>query len=318
MAGIVAGGTGFIGQYLIKRWLQQNKQITVVGRDKTKINRIFLGNVDSMTWAELREHGSEVMRHCDFVINLAGTNIGEHRWTTAQKKLLLQSRIETTGLIAKICATLGDKSPPLLNASAIGVYGLQETSANLPRALTEKTDLNVKQYPDLISKIGHDWEQSTEIAKAHGVRVVNLRFGVVLGQNGGALSQMLTPFKLGLGGPIGSGNQAFSWVHINDVANAIDFILKNDQLRGPVNIVAPHCVQQKQFACALGKALSRPTIMPMPGFAAKLLFGDELATELLLNGQNIYPKVLIDAGFEFDYGSVEDALKDIFVKKLVC
>lgn len=311
--GIVAGGTGFIGRYLVEHWLKQNKKIIVVGRDKAKIDRVFLGRVESITWDHLQEHGASLIRNSEFILNLAGSNISAHRWTPAEKFLLLQSRVHTTNLISKVCASLGHASPPFLCADGIGVYGLQQTSPDLPPKLTETTEIHFDQHPEFIAKIGHDWEQATELAKTSGVPVVNLRFGVVLGKNGGALKKMQLPFQLGLGGPLGSGNQAYSWVHLHDLARAIDFILKQQPvLQGPVNIVSPQCVTQREFALQLGKALHRPARIPMPGFMAKLLFGSEMAEELLLNGQHVYPERLLQAGFTFQYPTLAQALAEIY------
>jgi len=296
---IIAGGTGFIGQALVAHWLAQDKKIAVIGRDKNKIKKIFNNTVTAISWED-----SDLIdiNNTEVIVNLTGENIASGRWTERRKQAILQSRIESTQQLAKLCAQLAEKSPPLFNASAIGVYGLQSQEKQ-----DEDTQIDFTQYPDFSSEIARQWEVATEPAVQAGVRVINMRFGVVLGEKGGALSQIVLPFRFGLGGKIGTGKQFFSWVALPDLLKAIDFLLEHKNIIGPVNLVAPSCITQYELAKAIGKTLHRPTMIPMPAWAMKLLFG-KMAEELLLQGQYIYPTCLLNNGFKFDYSDIQSAL----------
>jgi len=309
MKRIIAGGTGFIGRHLTEKWLTAGHEIVIIGRKREKIQHTFGDRVKAVTWQELNR---EIIKDAQVIINLTGATIGEKRWTEVRRLEILSSRIEATRKLASLCASLGTQSPPLFNASAIGVYGLQQTLKNqLPPVCNEDTVINFQQAPDFLAKIARAWETATFPAKSAGVRVVLMRFGVVLAKHGGALPQITLPFNFGLGGPIGSGDQPFSWVSLVDLESAIEFLIDRTDINGPINIVAPECIPQKQLAHALGKALQRPSFMPTPGFVLKLIFG-QMAEELLLKGQHVYPKRLHSLGFQFKYPTIELALKNIY------
>lgn len=312
MTRIVAGGTGLIGHYLVNRWLDQGHEVAVVGRSKKHISERFADLARPISWGELRQNGASLLQQSELIVNLAGTSVGEKRWSHEQKNLLVRSRTETTRTISQICAALGDKSPLLFNASAIGIYSLQANQQQLPQALTEATEIDYDAQHDFLSSLACAWEKSTESAKAHGVRVVNLRFGIVLDKTAPVLKQITFPFKLGLGGPIGQGTQPFSWIHLADVANAIEFLFDRSDINGPVNIVSPNCVMQKQWAKALGKALKKPSFMPTPAVLIKLMLGTEMANELVLYGQHVYPERLLEQGFQFQYPELSGALEEIY------
>lgn len=192
---VIAGGTGFIGQALVKHYHTVHAQCVIIGRSRDKIKRIFSDSVIAIQHEQLNDQGLQAIKTADLVINLAGENISEKRWTPLRKQQLLDSRLVPTQRIAALCATLGKNSPPLFNASAIGIYGLQSTlSTGLPPALDEQTVLDFNNSPDFPAKIARAWEMATQSAKNAGVRVVNMRFGVVLGKNGGALKQLKLPF----------------------------------------------------------------------------------------------------------------------------
>lgn len=312
MKRIIAGGTGFIGQQLVKRWLRENHEIAIIGRSHAKINKIFKDQVQAITWPELMSNSAAILDNTEVIINLTGANIGAQPWTTKRKQEIISSRTESTTQLAEICASLGELSPPLFNASAVGVYGLQTSVANdLPSPLDETTPIDYQQAPDFLAEVGHAWELAAMPAKNAGVRVVWMRFGVVLDQHGGVLPRLSLPVKLFLGGPIGSGQQAFSWITLIDLLRAIDFLLQHPTISGPINLVAPHCVTQKQLVKALGKALHRPSFIPTPAFILKLIFG-QMAEELLLSGQNVFPKRLLELGFDFQYPDINTALGKIF------
>lgn len=309
---LIAGGTGFIGQYLSKAWLTEGIEVTVVGRDKQKIMTCFEESngspVHAMTWQELEAQGSRALTGIHMVLNLAGANIGQARWSDARRQVIVESRSKTTKLIGSLCAQLADKAPLFFNASAIGIYGLQAPILQgLPPSLDEEIEIDFSTAPDFLAQVARIWEAKTHLAKAHGVAVVNLRFAVVLGPNGGVLQQLAMPFKWGLGGPMGTGQQVFSWVHIADVKAAIDFLLSHPTLVGPVNLVAPNAVTQREFALTLAKQLHRPCLFATPAWLLNMLYG-EMANELLLQGQHVRPLRLLAQGFEFKYPTLAQAL----------
>jgi len=225
----------------------------------------------------------------DAVINLAGSNISDGRWTEAKKKIIFDSRIDSTTLLSDYLGKLPSPPKIFISASAIGFYG--DTA-------DEQVDENHTTGSDFLAHVAQKWEEATQAAVDAGIRTVNLRTGIVLSPLGGALKQMLPPFKLALGGVIGNGQQYMSWISLSEVCRIIEFILKTDSISGPVNMVNPTPVTNYEFTKSLGKALSRPTIFPMPAFIAKLIFG-EMADALLLSSIRVQPGKLINAGYEF-------------------
>lgn len=306
MQRIVVGGTGLVGTALVNHWLTQGHAVTVVGRSKEKIAQLFKNQIIALEWNDL---SSILFRKAEVVVNLAGAGIADKRWTAARKEIILRSRIEATKKIVHILTQLGKESPPLLNASAIGVYGLQkQMPQGLPLTLDEKTAIDWNNAPDFLSHVGREWEKATQPASQQGIRVVNMRFGVVLAKQGGALPQIIQPFYFFLGGKIGTGQQPFAWIAIDDLVRGIDFILHNSALSGAVNLVSPHCITQQELSKAIGKVLHKPSMMTTPAFLLKLIFG-EMAHELLLEGQNVYPARLLEAGFHFSFSDIEPALQ---------
>jgi uncharacterized protein (TIGR01777 family) len=240
----------------------------------------------------------------DAVVNLAGESIAEGRWTDDKKRRIRESRVKGTKLLGDALANLAVPPKTLVCASAIGYYGnrgdelMTETSA---------------PGDDFLAKVCAEWEDATALATEKGIRVVNARFGVILDTNGGALKKMLPPFRMGVGGKIGSGKQWMSWIALDDVVGGIQFALANDSIKGPVNFVAPVPVTNAEFTKTLGKVLSRPTVLPMPAFAIKLLFG-EMGEALLLGSQRVAPERLAAAGYKFGYPQLEQALVHILEK----
>lgn len=237
----------------------------------------------------------------DGVVHLAGENIAGGRWTEAFKRRILESRTKGTRLLAETLASLEMKPSVLVSASAIGYYGNRHD---------EEVDELAPSGNGFLAEVCREWEACTESAHDAGIRVVKLRIGPVLSPKGGALAKMLTPFKLGLGGVIGSGRQYFSWIALDDVVNALMVAVENESLVGPVNAVAPGAVTNREFTKTLGRVLGRPTIFPMPAFAARLAFG-EMADEMLLGGARVSPRELIKAGFPFEYPQLEPALRHL-------
>jgi len=243
----------------------------------------------------------EALEGFDAVVHLAGENIASGRWSDEKKKKILDSRVAGTRLLCEALAKRKHKPKTLICASAIGYYGDRG-----PEVLDE----SAAPGTGFLADVCRQWEAAADAARAAGIRVVHLRIGVVLAGDGGALSAMLLPFKLGLGGVLGSGQQYMSWIAIDDVVGAILFALTHEELSGPVNAVSPSPVTNRDYTKTLGKVLSRPTILPVPGFAMHLGLG-EMADELLLASTRVVPDVLQESGYEFRFPDLEPALRHL-------
>lgn len=241
----------------------------------------------------------------DAIIHLAGENIAEGRWSKTKKDLIKSSRVDNTQKLANQIYNSDYKPNVFISASAIGFYG--DTGSDL---ITEKSPAGKGFLPE----VSIDWEAATKPIENAGVRTVHLRTGIVLSKKGGALKKMLPPFYAGGGGILGSGKQYMSWISIDDMVRAIKFLIYEDSLNGPFNLTAPNPVTNKEFTKILGKVIKRPTIVPLPGFAAKLIFG-EMAEALLLSGNNVIPEKLLAAGYTYKHSELEEALKDLLTKK---
>jgi len=274
---MISGINGFVGSN-IKSYFEN------IGYDVVQIVRSDLSNLDKLI---------EAISGSDVVINLSGANI-IHRWSESYKRLLYSSRINTTKAIVSAINNL-DKKPILLSTSAVGIYSNHGTH----------TENEFEYGEDFLANLCLKWEEE---AKRADTRVSILRLGIVLG-NGGALSKMLLPFKLGLGGVIGDGKQAFSFIHIDDLVKAIEYIIVNKELNGAFNMCAPNPTTNEGLVKALGNALKRPTVLPLPVFILKLIYGD--GAKVLTNGQNAKPKKLIDSGFKFSYEYIDTAINNI-------
>ncbi len=303
---VIAGATGMVGTALVEA-LKKDHILVLLGRDTIKLKQRFPDHtaIDWQAFSALHNPLDEI----DIVINLAGENIGDGRWTTSRKKVILSSRVTATRTLATACAHSANKNIRLLNASAIGVYG----SVGEPGKIYDEHSALPTPPPDFLSTVGLAWEQGLAPAEQTGISVVKMRFGVVLSKNGGALAKMLPAFKWGLGGPIGSGQQPFSWISLHDLIRAITWLIEHPEITGPVNIVAPEVVTQRQFAKNLGKVLHRPAFFPLPTAMVKLQFG-QMGQELLLNGVAVRSSVLIEQGFGFSYPTLEGALNSLFAK----
>ncbi len=238
------------------------------------------------------------------VIHLAGENIAEGRWSAEQKQRIRDSRVKGTQLLASTLARMAQPPAVLVSASATGFYGDRGDEI-----LTEDSPSG----SDFLSAVCREWEAATQPAEQAGIRVVHARFGIILSPEGGALAKMLPPFRLGAGGPFGSGRQWMSWIALEDAVGAVLRSLMNDHLRGPVNVVAPNAVRNAEFARVLGHVLGRPAAVPAPAFALRLMLG-EMADALLLSGQHVQPARLTAAGFAFRYPELEGALRHLLGK----
>lgn len=297
---LIAGASGFIGQALTK-YLMPHHKITVLGRDKDRLNSCFDKHIGQITWQELECFNANDV---DVIINLCGYSIAEKRWTPAIKKELIDSRVLPNQQLINWLIRHNAK-PHYICANAVGIYGLQDSRDM--RSFDEDTVINYAQPNDFLSEIGMAWEQSLHPAIDFGIAVTTARFGVVLKRQQAMLAKLELPFKLGLGSTIGSGQQYLSWVHIDDVTQALGFLIAHPEISGPVNITAPMPVSQKEFATTLAKIMQRPLILNMPAFMVKLIFG-EMGECLLLKGQRVVPKRLNELGYSFKYPGLRDAL----------
>src|SRR2546423_1692226 len=288
----IAGASGLVGSALIPILQNDGNQITRLVRASPKAGEIeWHPNQDVMK--------AESLKGFDVIINLAGENIAGGRWTDELKRKIHDSRVNGTHLLSEAIAKLESKPSAFICASATGIYGDREG---------ETLDEQSESGGGFLAGVCREWEMATEPATKAGVRVVNLRFGPVLAREGGMLSKLLTPFKMGMGGKVGSGKQYISWVALEDSVNAILLAINDESIRGPLNVVSPNPVTNEEFTKTLGHVLNRPTALAMPAFAARLAFG-EMADEMLLVSQRVMPKRLNSAGFQFKYPDLESALR---------
>ena len=301
---VVSGGTGFIGRPLCVSLCQEGHRVTLLTRRTEVAQRLFGSTVTIVEW-----NGSEAgaWEHCleeaDAVINLAGAPIADGRWTDARRRILTESRVLTTRLLVEALSRRSSKPRTLVNASGIGYYGASDD-----RVLSEGAARGQGFLADLCMA----WEAEALRAAEFGVRVVMLRTGMVLEQDGGALPKMLLPFRLFAGGPILPGTQWVSWIHRRDHIGLIQWLLTTPRVSGPVNAVAPEAVTMNRFCQVLGQVLQRPSWLPVPGFALHVALG-ELGT-LMTTGQRVHPAKALFGGYVFHYPTLEPALRAIVTK----
>lgn len=292
---LIGGSHGLVGTALSKLLEAGGHDIYRLVRSAPESDREIEWSPDRFSIAIARLDGF------DAVINLAGENIAAGRWTDEQKQRIRDSRIKGTELLSKVFSDLVKPPATFICASAIGIYGSRGDEL-----LTEES----KPGDDFLAQVCVDWEQATAAASEKGMRVVNTRFGVILDPHGGALAKMLPPFRMGVGGKIGSGKQWMSWITLDDVVRGLEFVLTNESVKGPVNFVAPNPVTNAEFTKALGHALSRPTIFPIPAFGVRLLFG-EMGDALLLGSIRVEPAKLHNAGYSFNDSDLDIALRKL-------
>ena len=292
---LVTGSSGFVGNQLVSFLLENGYEVTGVDRAPAKKP---MTNAGRFIEADTTQTGDwqDAVNEADAVINLAGVGIFR-RWTENAKKLIYDSRILTTRNI--VAAMPEGRETVLCSTSAVGFYGARGD---------EIIDESASAGDDFLAHISIDWEAEARKAEKKGTRVVLDRFGIILGKEGGALGSMLPAFRMGVGGPLGSGNQWFPWVHMTDLIRAHRFVLEQPDISGPVNFTAPNPVRNRELAQTIGKTLKRPAFFKVPGFVLRLAAGE--FGEMLLNGQRVYPARLLDNGFEFTYPALEQALRD--------
>jgi uncharacterized protein (TIGR01777 family) len=300
----ITGATGFVGSRLVQRLHQEGHQILVLTRDTSHAHKVFpreaFPKLEILAYTPDRSGAwQDAIAGCDGVVNLAGESIAEGRWTPERKQKILNSRKLGTQKIVEAIAKANPKPTVLVNPSAIGYYGTSETAT---------FDENSSSGQDFLAQVCQAWEGEAQKVQDAGVRLVILRFGIILG-NGGALGRMITPFKLFAGGPIGSGRQWFSWIHLDDLVNLIIYALTNTQLNGVYNATAPNPVRMNELSQTMGKVMNRPSWLPVPAFAIEALLGD--GAIVVLEGQQVLPKRTLAAGFEYQYPHLPAALTQI-------
>lgn len=299
---LVTGGSGFIGRNLCDRLAslveEQDLEVIVLSRGPIEAAKVLPSSVRVIGYL------TELCQPVDVLINLAGEPIADRRWSDKRKAIIAQSRIQTTQALYEYFAGVNKPPSIVISGSAVGYYGggLANNQKVTEEAMIE---------PNFSSQLCAAWEDAAQQFERLGSRVCFLRTGIVLGKQG-ALSKLLPAFKLGLGGPIASGQQWMPWVHIEDVVEIIMFAIEND-ISGPINCTAPQPVTNREFAKTLGKVLKRPAIAPMPAVVVKLLFG-QMGDELMIQGQSVIPQKLQRQGYQFKYSDLNAALRQLLIK----
>lgn len=293
----ISGGTGFVGKRLVALLKKRGATVYVLTRGATKT----VNDVHFITWMN-GSHTMPELEGIDAFINLAGVSLNDGRWTEGRKKEIYSSRMETTEELLKILNNLAVRPKVFINASAIGIYPTSTTSIY--------TEQSIEKANDFLGKTVEDWEKEALCAEQLGIRTCLARFGVILGKEAGALPLITLPYKLFSGGTVGSGEQWVSWIHVDDVCEALLHIIDKTELTGAINITSPNPKRMKQFGKIVGKVLNRPHWLPVPSFALKLALGQK--SQLVLEGQYVVPEKLLSTGFQFKFSSLEDAIFDLY------
>ena len=298
---VITGATGFIGRALCKE-LCKDYEVIALSRDSSRATKSIGDQAKVVEW-DGRTTGSwfQQANGAFAIINLAGENIASGRWNESKKAGILHSRLDSARAVCEAIKQMNKKPSVVIQASAIGYYGSRQN---------EQLDENSAPGKGFLANVCQRVESSVEKVAEMGVRCIVIRTGVVLGRDGGAFVKLAKPFRFFLGGHLGSGRQWFSWIHLQDEVGAIKFLMENEHIKGVFNLTAPEPVTMKKFCKILGKVLHRPSLLKVPGFAARLIFG-EMANEMLLSGQKVLPKRLLNRGFDFKYTDVKHALNDI-------
>ena len=300
----ISGATGFVGSRLVERLHTEGHRILVLTRNPTFAQKVFpspaFPNLEIIAYTpSVSGTWQDSIAGCDSVVNLAGEPIAEGRWTPERKQEILNTRKLGTQKIVEAIAKANPHPTVLVNTSAIGYYGTSETAS---------FDEDSASGNDFLSQVCREWEAEATKVKDTNVRLVILRFGIVLG-NGGALGKMITPFKLFAGGPIGSGQQWFSWIHLDDIVGLIIQALTKPTMEGVYNATAPQPVRMNDLSTTMGNVMNRPSWLPVPGFAIEAILGD--GAKVVLEGQQVLPKRTLESGFEYQYPNLQSALTQI-------
>lgn len=300
---VVTGATGFVGRPLVRRLLASGHQVTAWTRNPDSARQSLPALCDVERWDPHARTDPEKLRGADAVVHLAGESVAGGRWTAERKREIQESRVASSRSLVDAIAALpaADRPRALVAASAIGFYG-------------DRGDALVDESSDSGSgfdaEVVREWEKAAREVEGAGVRLVIVRTGHVLDPSGGLLGQLLPPFKLGAGGPIAGGDQYMSWIHIEDEVGILLWALESEKVSGIVNLTAPNPVTNREFSKAIGRALHRPALVPVPGFALSLMFGSEFA-QVLKGGQRVMPRRALDLGYEFRHPDLDEALADL-------
>jgi uncharacterized protein len=298
---VITGGTGTVGRRLMHLLLQHGHVVKIVSRQDYKPANLPAKIIFAQWDGKTAEGWGNLVDGAAAVVNLAGAGIADEAWSEARKKEIEESRINAGQAVVEAISAASVKPKVLVQASAVGYYGVQ----NNDTVITEDSPPG----DDFLAKTCQTWEASTAAVEALGVRRVVIRSGVVLDMQGGALPRMILPFRFFAGGPIGSGRQWFPWIHYCDEVEAIRFLIETEAARGPFNLTAPDPLRNRDFARVIGKVMKRPAFAPAPGLAFKVMFG-EMST-VLLDGQRVVPKRLQELGYQFKFPQAEAALRDV-------
>ncbi|WP_147804123.1 TIGR01777 family oxidoreductase [Alkalicoccus halolimnae] len=294
----IAGGTGLVGKNLTKLLLKEGHEAYILTRNPQ--NKIDSHGIQYIEWMTEGAAPEEKLEGIDAFVNLAGENLNSGRWTEKKKQEILDSRIDVTRETVRILSVLNNKPSVLINGSAVGFYG-----TSFEKTFTEET---TTPGDDFMAEVVSRWEQEAQKAPDE-VRVVLSRSGVVLSAEEGALKKMLPAFKMGVGGKLGTGEQWMSWIHVDDVARAILYLIEHEELSGPVNVTSPTPERMKSFGKTLADVLNRPFWAPVPSNVLKLILGD--MSVIIVEGQQVIPQKLLDNGFDFNYPQLEEAFYDL-------
>lgn len=298
----ITGGTGFVGRALASELVNAGLEVFILSRNI--MNKRNDKQITYVQWLNDGDRPETILEGIDSIINLAGESINSGRWTEDRKRSILESRVTATKEVLRIIASLKKKPQSLINASAIGYYGISRTDIF--------TEDSLKKGDDFLAKTVQEWEAEAYKAESLGCRTVYCRFGIILDKSDGALPRIALPYKLFVGGTVGNGQQWLSWIHLKDVVNGIIFVLKNENMTGAVNFTAPNPVSMKEFGKTLANVLQRPHWIPAPGFALKTLLGE--MSILVLEGQKVLPSKLTTFDYPFLFSNLKEALEDIFDK----
>jgi uncharacterized protein (TIGR01777 family) len=300
---IIAGATGFIGRALCKNLVETENQVIALSRNQERAQSILGDKVTCIEWDATTSSGwANFVEDADVVVNLAGANLSSKIWTSSYKKEIWDSRVNSGRAIVQAVVRAKHKPRLVIQASAVGYYGSKGDEV-----LDEKS----MKGTGFLSDVVQAWENSTKDVEAHGARRLIIRSGIVLGRGSKILSLLKIPFKLFVGGYAGSGKQWLSWIHIEDEIRIIRFLIDNPQIIGKVNLVSPEPVKMKEFVQNIGKIIRRPSWTRAPAFLMKLFLGD-MAKETILTSQKIFPKKLLEAGYQFKFPNLEPALAESF------
>jgi uncharacterized protein (TIGR01777 family) len=301
---LITGATGLIGKRLFKVFLDRSDSVTIVSRSTEKAKTVLPNANKYLEW----DFSSKLilpadLTNIDAVIHLAGENVMARRWNDDHKKRIYDSRITSTKLLVDSFRHTDNKPKAFICASAVGYYG---SSADME--FTEES----KPGDNFLANVTKRWEEEAEKAEEMNIRTVSIRTGIVLSTEGGAFKKMLTPFKFFIGGPLGSGKQWFPWIHIDDLAGLFLLALDNSNVKGPINGTAPETLRMSEFCKIMGKVMHRPSMLKVPSFVLKILYGEGAGE--ILSGQKVIPKKAMDAGYNFKFANAEMAIKELLIK----